>query len=100
MREEVVWLRVSTTACTISHMGLSNPEGVCWAYNLEVDGHGLLVGPGASVLVGIFSSFLLRPLSWIEGFWGFITELGPTAAVGVDTVNLMMRVEPACPPYL
>ena len=96
----MVWLKVSTTACIISHMGLSNPEGVCWAHNSEVDGLGPLVGSGASVLVGIFSFFLLRLLSWIEDFWGFITGLGLTAAVGVDTVNLMMRVELACLPYL
>ncbi|KAI5135362.1 Ef-Hand Domain-Containing Family Member B [Manis pentadactyla] len=38
---------------------------------------------------GYGPGYYYRPLSWIEGVWGCITGLVPTAVLGVDTANLM-----------
>ncbi|KAI5126013.1 T-Cell Surface Glycoprotein Cd5 [Manis pentadactyla] len=39
---------------------------------------------------GYGPGYYYRPLSWIEGVWGFVTGLGRTAVLGLDTANLMM----------
>ncbi|KAI5280970.1 Transmembrane Protein 42 [Manis pentadactyla] len=50
---------------------------------------------------GYGPGYYYRPLSWIEGVWGCITRLGPTAVLGVDTANLMFeRNIPMCCPHL
>ncbi|KAI5193754.1 Tripartite Motif-Containing Protein 6 [Manis pentadactyla] len=40
---------------------------------------------------GYGPGYYYRSLSWIEGVWGCITGLGPTAVLGVDTANLMCQ---------
>ncbi|KAI5236731.1 Mucin-21 [Manis pentadactyla] len=72
---------VRTTISTYWNQGYGYQQGYGPGYGGSNDlPHGYYgYGPG----------YYYRPLSWIEGVWGCITGLAPTAVLGVDTANLM-----------